>query len=348
MDKQHVRILLTATGGLAGYSHYNLLKGVQAFQVEVVAADINNSFSYTTFTGETLEIIPKGEEIGFIDALLKICIKKGVNVVFPCSSNELVPLAENRDLFKRHEVVVAVSHNPIELAVACDKLSALDRAAQQPVLADFVPRYYPLSNKVDLHRAAYKLGYPHEKVVLKSRFAQGGRGVIMLGQPIKDEWLKSKHGGVMPLEWLDMLVEEDDIKQFFIMEYLPGKEYSVDVLCYEGKPEIIIPRERKVVVDGKAAVSRLVRHEGLIACAKELIKLFNLSYIGNIQFKEDKCGQPKLLEINARVPGTLAAGLAGGINMFEEALNLIYYGRVKNREVCWDTECGRFFQELYR
>jgi len=40
--------------------------------------------------------------------------------------------------------------------------------------------------------------------------------------------------------------------------------------------------------------------------------------------------------------------LAGGINMFEEALNLIYFGRIKNREVRWETECGRFFQELYR
>lgn len=343
-----VRILLTTTGGLAGYSHYHLLKRIQAFQVEVVAADINNSFNYTTFTGETLEIIPRGEEEGFIDALLKICIKKGVNVVFPCSSNELVPLARNRDLFKRHGVVAAVPHNPIELAVACDKLSALDRVAQQPVLANFVPRYCRLSNKVDLYHAAYKLGYPHEKVVFKSRFAQGGRGMILLGKPTKDEWLSSKHGGAMPLEWLDLLVEKNDLAQYFVMEYLPGKEYSVDVLCYEGKAEIIIPRERKVVVDGKAAVSRLVWHEGLLACVRELIKLFNLSYIVNLQFKEDKCGQPKLLEINARVPGTLAADLAGGINMFEEALNLIYYGRVKNREVRWGTECGRFFQELYR
>ncbi|WP_258359749.1 ATP-grasp domain-containing protein [Moorella sulfitireducens (nom. illeg.)] len=347
MDNR-IRVLLTATGGLAGYSHYHLLKRIQAFQVEVVPADIDNSFSYTTFTGETLEIIPRGEEEEFIDALLKICIKKGVNVVFPCSSNELVPLARNRDLFKCHEIVVAVSHNPVEVAVVCDKLSTLDRVAQQPSLAHFVPRYYRLSNKVDLYHAAYKLGYSHEKVVFKSRFAQGGRGVILLGQPIRDEWLRSKHGGAVPLEWLDLLVEENDLAQFFVMEYLPGKEYSVDVLCYEGKSEIIIPRERKVVVDGKAAVSRLVGHEVLIACARELIKLFNLSYLVNIQFKEDRYGQPKLLEINARVPGTLAADLAGGINMFEETLNLIYYGRVKNREVRWETECGRFFQELYR
>ena len=67
----------------------------------------------------------------------------------------------------------------------------------------------------------------------------------------------------MSLEWLDSLVEEDELADF-IMEYLPGVEYSVDVLCYEGKPEIIIPRERKMVVDGKAVVSRLLRHEGLI------------------------------------------------------------------------------------
>ncbi|MDR9755319.1 MAG: ATP-grasp domain-containing protein [Thermacetogeniaceae bacterium] len=347
MNKQ-IKVLLTATGGLAGYSHYRLLKSIQTFQVEVVAADINSIFNYTSFTGEPLELIPKGEEDEFINALLKICINKEVNVVFPCSSNELVPLAKNRDRFKRHGVVVAVSHDPVELAIACDKLSALDRLAQQSTLANFVPRYYRLCNKADLFHAANELGYPHDKLVFKPRFAQGGRGMVLLGHPKKDEWLRSKNGGEMSLEWLDSLVEEDELADFFIMEYLPGVEYSVDVLCYEGKPEIIIPRERKMVVDGKAVVSRLLRHEGLITCVKELIQMFNLSYIVNIQFKEDRYGQPKLLEINARVPGTLAADLAGGINMFEEALNLIYFGRIKNREVCWETECGRFFQELYR
>ena len=91
MNKQ-IKVLLTATGGLAVYSHYRLLKSIQTFQVEVVAADINSIFNYTSFTGEPLELIPKGEEDEFINALLKICINKEVNVVFPCSSNELVPI----------------------------------------------------------------------------------------------------------------------------------------------------------------------------------------------------------------------------------------------------------------
>ena len=245
-------------------------------------------------------------------------------------------------------MVVAVSHDPVELAIACDKLSALDRLAQQSTLANFVPRYYRLCNKADLFHAANELGYPLISWCLNHGLHRVVEGWSVLGHPKKDEWLRSKNGGEMSLEWLDSLVEEDELADFFIMEYLPGVEYSVDVLCYEGKPEIIIPRERKMVVDGKAVVSRLLRHEGLITCVKELIQMFNLSYIVNIQFKEDRYGQPKLLEINARVPGTLAADLAGGINMVEEALNLIYFGRIKNREVCWETECGRFFQELYR
>lgn len=341
-----VRVLLTATGGLAGYSHYNLLVHMRSYSVDVIAADVRSDFNYNRFLGRPVHLLPRGEEPEFADSLLSLCLKEKVNVVFPCSSNEVVPLSRAKASFAASDIAVAVSDDPELLAVLIDKVHTYDMLAGLEEISDFIPRYIAPASQEDLQRGAAELAYPQQEIVFKPRYSQGGRGLTVLSSR-PEVFFSSRGARALRLEWLQHVIGEN-ISHAFLMEYLPGTEYSVDVLAYHGEAKIIIPRERIAVVDGKCVASRLVNHRELIDCARKIVSAFHLSYIVNLQFKENVLGQPKLLEVNPRVPAGLALDLAGGVNMFEEALNLIYKGEVSQKPNRWGIECARFFQELYQ
>ena len=103
---------------------------------------------------------------------------------------------------------------------------------------------------------------------------------------------------------------------YIAQTFLFGKEYSVDTyVSQDGDCLASVVRERIKVDSGVAVIGKTVLYPELSKAAERISKRLGLRYVSNLQFKEDVHGDPKLLEINPRFPGTMPLTVAAGIDM---------------------------------
>src|SRR5262249_44181618 len=80
---------------------------------------------------------------------------------------------------------------------------------------------------------------------------------------------------------------------------------------------------RLKIDSGVAVVGRTVRDERLESLAGAVAKRLGVRYVANVQFREDAGGTPKLLDVNARFPGTMPLTIASAVDMPRPALDML-------------------------
>ena len=102
-------------------------------------------------------------------------------------------------------------------------------------------------------------------------------------------------------------------------EYLPGQEYTIDVLLTD-KTKIIVPRKRVNVKGGNSTCGKIELNRDIIMFLEMFFQ--DQSFRGPlcVQMKEDKDGKPKLTEINPRFGGGSIFTTIAGINFIDVIL----------------------------
>lgn len=133
-----------------------------------------------------------------------------------------------------------------------------------------------------------------------------------------------------------------------IMDYLPGLEYSVDVLAWQGKMIACVTRSRDKIRDGITFEGTAVEHKEIIEYCRQIVEKLNLSYMVGFQFIEDKFGKAKLIESNPRVQGTMYHSTLAGANIIEGAVELYLTGKTKvsQEKIKWGTKLKRYWAAL--
>jgi carbamoyl-phosphate synthase large subunit len=75
------------------------------------------------------------------------------------------------------------------------------------------------------------------------------------------------------------------------------------------------------VDSGVAVAGRTLCNEELEEFAKSVVSFLGLPFVSNVQVRHDSMGSPALLEVNPRVPGSLALTRAAGVDMVRIAVN---------------------------
>jgi carbamoyl-phosphate synthase large subunit len=259
--------------------------------VELLAADMDAWAAglYLVPAGART-LIPAGAAPDFTDVVLARCRALGVNVVLPTVDAELRPLARARAQFTAAGIDLLLA--PTEaLDVILDKL-ALARRCEGTVR---VPKTELFGPDVDPAR----LTYP---VIVKPRTGSGSRGIITVESAAE----------LAALERSPALI---------VQEFLPGDEYSIDVLA-DAKGHVIasVPRLRARVDSGVSVGGRSVHDEELSSFGRAVAQATGITYVANVQCKRDAAGRPGLLEVNPRMPGTLGLTIASGVDMPRLAL----------------------------
>ncbi|MFT6143897.1 MAG: carbamoyl-phosphate synthase large subunit [Myxococcota bacterium] len=277
------RILVTGAGGAAAVS---FMRAVAGPDVTLFAADIDpHAVGLYLVPEEHRVLLPRAEDPSFGVALMTAATRLDVDVVVPTVDAELAITSALTAAFRVLKIAVLVA--PEAALVSCLDKAKLMAAAQgivpvpawEVVDADFIPERWELP------------------VVVKPRVGAGGRGVRVIEH--KEDWADVPRDGSLLLQ-----------------EWLPGEEYSVDVLCSrEGIVLAAVPRLRMKVDSGVAVASRTVRDPELQGIASALVEHLGLSFVSNVQLRRDRNGVPKLLEINPRFPGTMALTVHSGVNM---------------------------------
>jgi carbamoyl-phosphate synthase large subunit len=111
---------------------------------------------------------------------------------------------------------------------------------------------------------------------------------------------------------------------FLVQEYLPGEEYSIDILAdTDGRVVAGVPRVRARVDAGVCVAGRTLHDRELERFGATVAAAVGLAYIANVQVRRDADGEPALLEVNPRVPGSLSLTIASGVDMPRLALDAL-------------------------
>jgi len=96
------------------------------------------------------------------------------------------------------------------------------------------------------------------------------------------------------------------------MEYLEGREYSVDCVGDHGQLMAAVPRRKPQ--SSAATGQRIDLHADILAACATLAESYGLNGCFNVQFRETG-DQPRLLEINPRMSGGISMACAAGPNL---------------------------------
>jgi carbamoyl-phosphate synthase large subunit len=108
-----------------------------------------------------------------------------------------------------------------------------------------------------------------------------------------------------------------------ISEYLPGVEYTIDVLCdMDSNPLVVIPRERLETKAGISSKGRIVKDNFIEKACFDICKFLKLKGPICLQMKKDYDGNPKFIEINPRFGGGTYFTTLAGVNFVEIILDL--------------------------
>ena len=285
-----VRVLVTGAGGPAAVS---VMKSLGADpSVRLMAADMDPwAVGLYLVPPGARTLIPAGLDPGFADATLTRCVAMGADVLIPTVDAELRPLARARGDFARAGVEIMLAPGPA-LDTCLDKLSLAQRCAGRVP----VPRTERLDRATDVASWTYP-------VVVKPRSGSGSRDVSVV-------------------ESGEALARMDTSGDFLVQQYLPGAEYSIDVLAdAAGRVVASVPRVRERVDSGVSVAGRTVHDGELEALGAAVAAAAGLTYVANVQFRRDENGRPALLEVNPRFPGAMPLTVASGVDMPRLALD---------------------------
>jgi carbamoyl-phosphate synthase large subunit len=283
-DAGRPRILVTSAGEHAGVAFIRRI--LAAGTAEIVAADVNGyAAGLYLVPAERRFLIPPGDDLGFGEAIAFLCTVAGIDVVVPMGDTELLPLARARDSFDAAGVALLLA--PAEtLAICLDTLRLVHHCAAAGIA---VPATAPVDPTFD------PAGWAGAPCVVRPR--AGGRGARLVRDP-GDLRRLSRYAGLM------------------VQEYLPGQEYSIDVLAgSDGRVRAAVPRSRLKIDAGVTVAGRTLHDDDLEAFGREVARAIGLRWVANIQCRRDVRGDLRLLKVNPRFPGTMPLTVAAGVDM---------------------------------
>lgn len=277
------RIAITGAGGAAAIGLFRAL-AVEDDALFMLDSDPAAAGLYLVPAGRRA-IVPPGRAERFGELILDWCVRHRIDVLVPTVEAEFMPIAGLREQFADAGVAL-VLESDATIAACTDKWALTSAVGPDVPQA----RTEVIDERFDCDSWDYPL-------MTKPRCASGSRGIAMMGSPA--ELASIARDGTMLAQGM-----------------LPGGEYSVDVLC-DGPGRVIaaVPRERIKVDSGIAVAARTVHDEELIRVASAAARDVGITNIANVQLRRDEHGLARLLEINARLPGTMALTIAAGINM---------------------------------
>jgi carbamoyl-phosphate synthase large subunit len=342
-----ITILTTGAGAPGAASIFKALRlGARAEDrsLRLVTCDMDSD-AYGFHLADAHHIIPAGNDPAFINRIVEICQEEKPDLLFCWVDPELKAIAKNREKIEETGVRVVVSSS-----------EAIETCLDKSLVYNFVsglglaPEFRFTENQSEFGDAVRALGYPQSPVCFKPVHGHGGRGFrILRSNADRAEMLfrEKPDNSVTTLEDVIRLFMDTELPKLIVMEYLPGKEYTVDMLLKDGEPIITIPRERASIKLGISNIARLEKNEEIIRAAEGIARELGLDYNANIQFKMDSKGMPKLIEVQPRLAGTTAASVGAGANLPWLAAKLALGEEIEKPEVNWNTTMKRFWEEIY-
>jgi len=342
---KNIRILLTGSGAPGWVPIYKCLI-VANKQLEIYGCDINSQTA-GSFYAKKHFTVPPGTDSSYIYTILKLAIKEKIDVILPITDAEILPLSQNISTFKQYDILIPVS-SPESLEISLNKLELFNFLKKEKLHAcDF----YVAHSWEEFKKHIKALGYPKKSVCFKPTKASGSRGfrIIDPKKNIFDVLMNEKPTSTFTTyENIELILKS--VKHFpelLVMEYLPGKEYTVDIFMEQGKALYIIPRLRVGMKGGITTEGIIEENKEIITLSKKITEKLKLDYCVGIQFRYDINNQPKVLEINPRLQGTTVISYGAGINLPHYIIRSLYHEKIPKKKIKFGIHMFRHWNEVF-
>ena len=277
--RQHITSVLVP--GAAGPAGINTIKSLKmaGFGGKIIATD-SSKLSAGFFMASAHVVMPKVvDEVNYMTKLEQVINDHNIEVLMPSSGYDIQPYSKYRKQIEELGAKPVVSDLE-SIEVCYDKMMTFQK----------------LNGKFDMPFTTTNHDkIPEFPVIAKPRREKGGYDMMIIeGEN-------------------DLRQATSKFQDIIFQEYLPGVEYTIDVLCdLNKKPLIAVPRIRLETKGGISTKGKVI-HDAQI----EQICMDVADYVGIrgpccIQMKEAKDGTVKLVEVNPRMGGgTIFAALAG-------------------------------------
>jgi carbamoyl-phosphate synthase large subunit len=281
------------------------------YPVRIVSSD-TNPISAGFYMSDAHELLPEVESKSYLTRLFEIITKHKINILMPSSGYDIYHYSKNkRKLLKLGALPVVSDENTMEIC------------------RDKMKTYRHLSKKFDLPVTTLNSkeisGFP---LIAKPRYGKGSKGITKIENALDLKYSLSK---------------QDEL---IFQEYLPGTEYTIDVLSdLDGDPIIAVPRIRVQTKAGISTVGKIVADEKISETCKSIAKYLKIKGPCCIQMKESNDGTLKLVEVNPRLGGGTIFTTLAGANFPAMILDMVRGKRIRIPKIS-EITVVRYFEEI--
>ena len=310
MRRKVSNVLVPGASAPAGINTIKSLK-LCDFKGKVLSTD-SNELSAGFYLSDYSEVIPEVDQKNYLDILFKVIDKYEINVLMPSSGHDIFPFSENKEKLKDNGVIAVVSDRDV-LEICRDKILTFNHLSKHFNL----PFTTDEKNKIN--------EFP---IIAKPRFGKGSRDIIKIDDQDELEYIDSKYPNMI------------------FQEYLPGEEYTIDVLSdMHANPITSIPRVRLQTRGGISTKGKIVLDKELIEESFQIAKYLNIIGPCCIQVKKDKDNNFKLVEINPRLGGGTIFTTLAGANFPKMIIDMVE-GRSIRIPTISEVTILRYFEEI--
>ena len=308
-----LNLLLTSVGNLAMPMVANEAR--KHFDCKITGLDIRDDAHGLYFCDEK-RITKRSSDPGYGQEISSIYKELDGDLLIPLSTTDQEFFSSRMNTFRQDQLIVVCSdENAVSLANHKTKLFR-----HLSSFINFIPQFIEINSEMDVESMI--AGFEGKPFVIKQAKGTGGQGSFIVAGS-REELNPNDRQFFLPKgEWISRVEKIKSDEERFIMEYLPGDEFSVDCLSLSGDLFYCVVRKRLKTQGGMALVSEVIMDEEIQLLVKEIISNLKFSYINNIQFKRDANNHLKLIEINPRIPGTLQLSIDAGAPFIRDMINL--------------------------
>jgi carbamoyl-phosphate synthase large subunit len=311
LDSKYKVVLVPGAAAPAGINTIKSLKMVK-FNGKIIGTD-SDSLAPGGFMADIFSVMPEArEESLFVDKLFELVKIHKVTVLMPSSGFDIYPYSKYRKELQELGAYAVVSDREV-LEICRDKMRTYQ---------ELLPRF----------KVPFTTTEPDEipsfPVIAKPRFGKGSRDVIIIEDESDLRYVTSKYH--------DMIFQQ----------YLPGIEYTIDVLSDLNKePLFAVPRIRLQTKGGISTKGKIVRNQKMEEDCMNIAKSIGIRGPCCIQMKESQDSEPQLVEVNARLGGGTIFTTLAGANMPELILDLVEGKEISIPKIS-EVTVIRYFEEI--
>jgi len=313
-----ISVLLTSVGTDSAVALCEALRASFPVGLRLVGVDTRTAVACMPWLDHFTRVSPRRSS-SFMEEILSLCHAHEITHVWPLSTDDQLVMAHESTTRLRNHVVIASPAQVVE--IANDKIRLYDSCASRGLP---LPTYQVVNDVASLLRAAHELGYPEKPVVLKAAAGTGAAGLKIIRHGMSRlEMFHSRLNRDLDLEATAAQLEGvSPWPSLMLTEYLPGEEFSVDVLRFRGAWKGGVVRRRDESLFGLATDATVVDRPDVLEQARQVAEHVGVEFVSNVQLRGAEDGRPLLMEINPRVPGTIGLSVAAGSNLPGVALAL--------------------------